>query len=209
MYWIYPKKKHSDTVFASYDASQPKNFASPDENCGAFTPEECDRIIALSKTAPKLDSNLGDGTVSDRQVDVWSISYTEETKWLWEKLTKNVINTNNSWWDYDIYGIVENLQLFCYDATKVRDGKTDYYDQHVDNQYPFSYRKISFSVELSDPNTYEGAELNIYTREEPIDLPKARGTMVMFPAFFLNEVTPILKGKRWSLVCWVSGPQFR
>ncbi len=64
-------------------------------------------------------------------------------------------------------------------------------------------------MELSEPNTYQGGELNLYVSENPIRLPRTRGSMNMFPSFILHEVTSITEGKRWALVGWVSGPQLR
>ncbi|NEP44712.1 MAG: hypothetical protein F6K35_38060, partial [Okeania sp. SIO2H7] len=50
MYWLYPNKKQADTIFVAYDAKDPNNFCPPGQNWGAFTAEECDRILELSKS---------------------------------------------------------------------------------------------------------------------------------------------------------------
>ncbi|NEP44521.1 MAG: 2OG-Fe(II) oxygenase, partial [Okeania sp. SIO2H7] len=62
---------------------------------------------------------------------------------------------------------------------------------------------------LSDPNTYEGGRLKLHAASRPIDFPNSRGTTIMFPSFFMNEVEPMITGKRWALVGWISGPQLR
>lgn len=208
--WIYPQQKYHQVKYSCYDASKPEHFCKPGENWGAFTAEECEWIISFSKQIPPNQGTV-DGKVKPefRQVNVWGISYSESTKWLWEKLTNNVKYANSKWWNYDIYGIVDNLQLLCYSASNSQKNINGHYIKHIDNGDYHYYRKISFSVQLSDTKDYEGSELKLYTKREAEKLPKARGTMVMFPSFMLHEVTPITRGKRWALVSWVSGPQFR
>ncbi|MDJ0557093.1 MAG: 2OG-Fe(II) oxygenase [Microcoleaceae cyanobacterium MO_207.B10] len=212
MFWIYPEKKYNQTKFTCYDAGEPSHFCKKGENWGAFTKDECNWIISLSNNvavAKPQSYTVEDVNSNNHQVSSWEIYQTQKTNWLWQRLINNFVTANSRWWNYDIVGILEPLQLLCYDSTNSSGDCQDYYDLHIDNGYPFSCRKISFSVELSDPNSYEGAKLNLYLTEEPSILPKDRGTMIMFPSFILHEVTPIIQGKRWALVGWVSGPQFR
>ncbi len=124
-------------------------------------------------------------------------------------MTNNIKYANYKWWNYDIYGILEPLQILCYEASHNQENIQDHYSKHIDNQEFYSNRKISFSVQLSQAQDYEGSELKLYGDREAEKLPKDRGTMILFPSFILHEVTPITQGKRWALVGWVSGPQFR
>lgn len=210
MFWMYPEKKYNQTPFTCYDGSESSHFCRKGENWGAFTAQECDWITSFSQNPFKEKSYGFEGfNHSYHQANVWEISQTQETNWLWQRLINNLITANNRWWNYDIVGILEPLQLLCYDSTNSSNEIKDNCDLHIDNEYPFSCRKISFSVELSDSNTYQGAELNLYLQENPQILPRDRGTMIMFPSFILHEVTPIIEGKRWALIGWVNGPQFR
>jgi len=204
MYWLYPKKKQADTLFIAYDAQEPKNFCPPGQNWGAFTAEECDRILDFSK-----NTQMNAIAREDFQAKMWSINYNEQTKWLWEKVVNNLTSVNEIWWNFDVYGIIEPFQLLCFDGSEGKEGEKDRWELHLDNAHPFSFRKISFSVELSDPNTYEGGKLKVDVAATPIDLPNSRGTTIMFPSFFLNEVEPMINGKRWVLIGWISGPQLR
>ncbi|MGD1808205.1 2OG-Fe(II) oxygenase [Dapis sp. BLCC M126] len=207
---MYPDKKYNQAAFTCYDASEQSHFCKPGENWGAFTADECDWIISLSQNLATGQNYIVKATnPSYRQVSAWKISQNQETNWVWQRLINNVIYANNSWWNYDIVGILESIQLICYDSTNSSHKIQDNCDLHIDNEYPFSFRKISFSVELSEPNSYEGAELSLYVQENPKILPRSRGTMIMYPSFILHEVTPIIKGKRWALIGWVTGPQFR
>ena len=40
------------------------------------------------------------------------------------------------------------------------------------------------------------------------DFDEGVGSTIAFPSFFLHEVTPVTKGSRYSIVTWVSGPEW-
>lgn len=66
-------------------------------------------------------------------------------------------------------------------------------------------RKLSMSLQLSDPNDYEGGELLLHLSHNPTVISKQKGMMVFFPSHTLHEVTPVTKGERYSLVAWIHG----
>ena len=79
-------------------------------------------------------------------------------------------------------------------------------------------RKLAIVVQLSDPDDYQGGELevfNIVHEYEPDDViawsddARQQGSVIVFPAFEYHRVTPIVDGERYSLVCWIGGPPFR
>lgn len=210
MFWMYPTPKYHQVTYVSYDASQASHFCKPGENWGAFTAAECDSIIALStlfeSRKPTVDGKF---QPDKRQVTAWKIDYSQEINWLWERLSNNINYANRQWWNFNIYGILESLHLLCYDANN-GDGKyKDGYIRHIDYNQHTHNRKITFSIQLSDPQDYEGGNLKLYASKKPEPLPRSRGTMVMFPSYILHEVAPMVRGKRWALVCWASGPHFR
>jgi PKHD-type hydroxylase len=49
----------------------------------------------------------------------------------------------------------------------------------------------------------------LYETEKPIILPKEQGKLIAFPSYTLHEVKPVTKGERYSLVAWITGPQFK
>jgi PKHD-type hydroxylase len=75
--------------------------------------------------------------------------------------------------------------------------------------YNGTVRKLSFVLQLSDPKNYKGGELQIHLGETPNVMKKEQGTVVAFPSPTLHEVTPITKGKRYSLVGWITGKPFK
>lgn len=82
-------------------------------------------------------------------------------------------------------------------------------------------RKLSLTLVLSDPNKFEGGELQFYsggrpiedmgeiTREQVINDIKSQGTVVVFDSRDWHRVTPVVKGVRHSIVCWTVGPNFK
>jgi PKHD-type hydroxylase len=70
-------------------------------------------------------------------------------------------------------------------------------------------RKLSLTVQLTDPSEYEGGNLQIMTTGTPVNARKQRGLIVAFPSYVLHQVTPVTQGSRQSLVAWVSGPAFK
>ena len=82
-------------------------------------------------------------------------------------------------------------------------------------------RKLSLTLVLSDPNTFEGGELQFYSGDRPMedmgeitgeqvqqDI-QAQGTVVVFDSRDFHRVTPVTKGIRHSVVCWTLGPNFK
>jgi PKHD-type hydroxylase len=71
------------------------------------------------------------------------------------------------------------------------------------------YRKLSFTIQLSEEKSYKGGSLCMYNSGDPDFAPKEIGTFVAFPSWLLHEVTPVIEGERYSLVGWVNGPRFK
>jgi len=78
-------------------------------------------------------------------------------------------------------------------------------------------RKLSLTLNLTDPNDYEGGDLlfdfgtsaQAKQSEEEIKIARTQGTIVVFPSFIRHCVSPVTKGRRYSLVNWSLGRPFR
>jgi predicted 2-oxoglutarate/Fe(II)-dependent dioxygenase YbiX len=71
-------------------------------------------------------------------------------------------------------------------------------------------RKLSFSLLLSDPDTYEGGNLQIMNEAgKSYYAPRQRGVIVLFDSRAQHRVKKITKGVRKSIVGWVVGPRWR
>ena len=64
-------------------------------------------------------------------------------------------------------------------------------------------------MQVSDPDTYDGGDLELFYKAKPIIADRTRGAVVAFPSFVMHRVTPVTRGVRYSLVAWVVGPRWR
>lgn len=142
-----------------------------------------------------------------RRTDVSWLGIDEENQPLWEKITNVISEVNRRFFQFDLTGCYEPMQLGIYKA-----GDNGHYDWHTDNsvndvRIP---RKLSVSISLSEPYEYEGGELQIKANTDtPIVLENIKGRAWFFPSYMLHRVTPVTMGVRKSLVLWVGGPQFK
>jgi PKHD-type hydroxylase len=71
-------------------------------------------------------------------------------------------------------------------------------------------RKLSFSLLLSDPDTYEGGNLQLLDETgKSYIAPRQRGTIILFDSRAQHRVQKVKSGVRKSLVGWVCGPRFK
>lgn len=71
-------------------------------------------------------------------------------------------------------------------------------------------RKLSFSLLLSDPDTYEGGNLQLLDESGKTYIaPRQRGTIILFDSRTQHRVQKVTKGVRKSLVGWCVGPRWR
>lgn len=170
----------------------------------AFSKEECQTIINIAKDkglikgTTKEESNVRDSKVS------WLYSV-DKMDWVFRRVTDIVLNLNERFFKFDLFGLNEGLQFTNYEAPSGKYGK------HVDRGMNMPVRKLSISIQLTNPEEYEGGELKLYDGddEEGITMDKTQGTLIMFPSYVLHEVMPVTKGERNSLVTWVTGKQFK
>lgn len=71
-------------------------------------------------------------------------------------------------------------------------------------------RKISFTVQLSDPDDYEGGNVQFLDEDNnSYFAPRKRGTVILFDSRTNHRVLKVTKGTRKSIVGWVVGPRWR
>lgn len=175
---------------------------------GVFTKEECETIIGYGKT---LQKGLVVGNGSDelslhtevRDSEICWIAPSKENAWLFRRLTDVITNLNKNYFGFDLFGITESLQLTKYKAP------SGFYGSHIDKVFGSDVRKLSITVQLSDPADYEGGDLRLYFSKNPLVMDKKLGKLIAFPSYTLHEVTPVTKGTRYSLVAWITGNQFK
>jgi len=174
-----------------------------------FTPQECKKVIDLTNDAYPVSASIGgnrDNTKIVRNIrsaEIYNIDYEKGTQWIYDKILAAVIHANTTHFDYEIAGLHHGLQLIHYSADEKIKG---HYDWHIDaGNGEVSTRKISFTCQLSDPNTYTGCELIINNHTSELVGTRECGSIHMFPSYMPHKVSPIISGNRYALVVWIHG----
>jgi PKHD-type hydroxylase len=178
----------------------------------ALPPESIDRILGLVRPGaaaggPALKPGTVSGTVDPgyRSSQIAWIRKDETSAWLYKQLVEYVRDANEKMWRFDVTNLWDDIQFTEYDAAYA-----GHYDWHMDvGGAESSTRKISISVQLSDPTDYDGGELEFMLHRSVVQAERSRGTVVLFPSFLQHRVRPVTRGVRRSLVLWVHGPPFR
>ena len=168
----------------------------------AFTPEECEKIIKIAKNKGLIKGVTKSKTDVRKSKITWLYA-SDDLDWVFRKITDIVLNLNERFFQFDLHGLNEGLQFTNYEAPSNKYGK------HIDRSVNSLIRKLSLSIQLTDPKNYEGGELILYEEEKGTEMKKEQGTLVLFPSYMLHEVKPVTKGERNSLVAWVTGKQFK
>jgi len=171
-----------------------------------FTPEECKKIIKIAKDKGLIKAAINGKSKNTSKIRLSKVSWLypdDNLDWAYRKITDVVLNLNERFFKFDIFGLNEGLQFTNYKAP------SDKYGKHIDRSLNFLVRKLSLSIQLTDPKEYEGGELLLYESEKSTEMKKEQGTLILFPSYILHEVKPVTKGERNSLVAWVTGKQFK
>lgn len=179
-----------------------------------LSPEKCDEIIRLALRLPATDPTIGFGSNFDSNPNYRrsKIRWLEPTdpafKFVFDEFWNVLLKVNKDWFNFNVTHLPA-LQFTEYDALYL-----DEYKSHQDvfwiNPSPY-HRKISVVFQLTDPSEYEGGDLileNVSESPGQNDI-RARGTAIVFPSFIYHKLTPVTKGKRYSLVGWFEGPKFQ
>jgi len=170
----------------------------------AFSKLECETIINTAKDKGLIKGKTRDETdVRDSKIS-W-LYPVDGIDWVFRRVTDITLNLNERFFNFDLFGLNEGFQFTNYEAPSGKYGK------HIDRGINMGVRKLSISIQLTNPEDYEGGELKLYDGDDDKAnvMDKAQGTLIIFPSYVLHEVMPVTKGERNSLVTWVTGKQFK
>ena len=196
-----------------------------------------DIINSLEKDLEKHFDDMGDSKLINNVLDedirksknTWIPTTHWITGWLWHYV--QAANRNN--FLYDISFIEsESMQYASY-------GVGEYYHWHTDSSIAVHYkpkfqtsarestkddnylrertavenelvRKISFSLQLSDPDDYEGGNIQFIDESNKNYIaPRQKGTLIIFDSRTKHRVCKVRSGVRKSIVGWVLGPRWK
>jgi PKHD-type hydroxylase len=176
----------------------------------AFQPHELKLIRSYIEKDETISGTVGMNEINkdirDSKIK-WLLTDDPQYTWVFQKIAGLVSDVNANYFGIELRGS-EAIQLTEYDS--VYNG---FYGQHSDSSYvgPMRNRKLSVTMQLSNPDEYEGGELNLYHQnfKTPFVASRELGAMTLFRSHIIHEVMPVTKGKRYSFVTWIQGPLWK
>ena len=171
--------------------------------------EDCELIAGIGKA--NLEEALTMGENTNPEVRQGSVCFFEPGKYpeaepALRNLVEQFAQVVDWYWGYKLKD-VKPIQLAFYKPG-------DFYEWHYDmagnkeqSEQKFLKRHFSATVELTDPNTYEGGGLEFQgcLNNKP---EKKQGRLIAFPSFMLHRARKVLAGERMALVMWAESNLF-
>lgn len=188
-----PDKSTNETNFAYWE--------------DGFSDDELNEIARIGDSLLPNDASVGSEGAVNREIRASTLSWIphyDASSFIYDKLGYISRQLNGQFFGFDIWGFAEDLQYTKY--TSVNDHYTWHMDKGSGSDAP---RKLSLVLQLSDPDEYEGGDLELFTSVDTMKLMKKKGVVYAFPSYIMHRVTPVTAGIRKTLVVWLTGPKFR
>jgi PKHD-type hydroxylase len=169
----------------------------------AFSKEECEKIIEIGNDRTAKEAKTRGEDTKVRKSEIAWLYPSDDLDWCYRRMTDIITDLNERFFQFDIFGATEGFQFTKYTAPG---GK---YGRHIDSAPGTLIRKLSFTVQLSEPEDYKGGDLCLYLGDKPEVMKKEQGFVALFPSYVLHEVKPVTQGTRYSLVSWITGKPFK
>ena len=177
-----------------------------------FTPEQCKMIIEAGRNEPRNDASVGSDKGIKGEGIIDTKTRTSHISWIpfkkmqpmYKKIEQIMKTTNGNHFGFDGMQITEMAQY-----TEYPEG--GFYEWHVDNDLNCAHeppvRKISMTCLLSPESEFEGGDLELMGEGKIAKL--KQGHAIFFASFIRHRVTPVIRGRRQSLVMWFGGTPFK
>lgn len=171
---------------------------------GGLTEEDLSTIfLEASKLEMQKATTFNNADTDVRSSDVaWLSGNTAVQNILW----RYVKVANNNAFHCNVEDVCQ-IQYTEYHAVK-----KGHYDWHIDVNWDGDQlrdRKLSVTVQLSDPSEYEGGGFEFAECQTPDVSSRLKGTVLVFPSYLQHRVLPVTSGTRKSLVAWFEGPRWK
>lgn len=203
-------------IYWMFEAALNKNF--------------CNDLIKFANSKEKKEALIGNYSKKDKitKFDLKEIHKKRNSQvtwlndqWIYNEIIPFIHKANeNAGWNFQ-FDWAESCQFTRYKLNQFYDWHVDSYNDPyytpTDLNFHGKTRKLSVTCQLSEPEDYKGGELEFhYINEDPtkkeilkFNKPIPKGSIIVFPSFVPHRVTPITKGKRYSLVIWNLGYPFK
>ena len=197
-----------------------------------FTQLPTDIIEILEKDIKQFDSSIGQSGLMGDNVNLnirdsknaWINTSHWIGGWLWYYVSKmnrenflyDIVDIDNGSLQYTHYG---EGQFYNWHADSDLDSfinpqiKYNSFDNKAQDQITLAgeyIRKLSFTLQLSHPDDYEGGNVELIDEAgKNYIAPRQRGAMILFDSRTQHRVNKVTKGERKSIVGWVLGPRWK
>ena len=175
-----------------------------------FTPKQCQMVIDKGMSLKSEQASVGMGQKPgggyDPKKRVTTISWIPFSHMMemYKQIENQMIKANNNHFGFQGMRLTEPAQFTHY----LEGG---FYDWHMHNDIHGKHqppvRKISMTLLLSDPSTFDGGELEFMSKGKRAKL--KQGQAIFFASWLMHRVKPVTRGDRKSLVMWFGGPSFK
>ena len=131
--------------------------------------------------------------------------------------------TNQDWLKDILFQYVDHSCQNAFSVNVYKNAEIQYTEYHASENGHYEWhhdidwnaddgldRKLSITVQLSDPSEYEGGDFQFTEVPNPeMDDAKQKGSVLIFPSYLIHQVSPVTKGVRKSLVAWFKGPKWQ
>jgi len=174
-----------------------------------FSPKQCQMVIDKGMSLKKEPAAIGTSDPKggvDIKKRITTISWIpfKDMPEMYRDIESTMLKVNNNHFGFEGMRLTEPAQFTHYPTG-------GFYEWHMDNDVQGKHqppvRKISMTLLLSDPSTFEGGELEIMSKGKTAKL--KQGQALFFASWLQHRVKPVTKGERKSLVMWFGGPSFK
>lgn len=178
---------------------------------GFFTDIQVDSILSYMTTQQSVEGLVGKPSIDQdysfapdhdlRKCSVTYIQQDDHNQWFLQAIEQLITDSNDSLWQFDIADYSQPARMMSYDST-------DHFNSwHMDaGPGATRYRKLTAIVMLSDVGDFTGGNFQIACYGT---IPLNKGDIVIFPAFTMHRVTPVITGSRRTLVHRAIGARFK
>ena len=181
-----------------------------------FSEEECDSIVASATDSEWQEGGVGGYGENKAAPSVVGkvrscleqrLHIDQRTGAPLNKISNEICAVNSNGWRFELSGFVADDMPYIMRYPHSMNGHNDW---HVDmgRSYAAS-RKLAFSIQLSNSEDYEGGNLEFHNVNIDPNSLRKKGTLALFPTYWLHQVGLVTKGTRDAIVGWVHGPSFR
>lgn len=171
--------------------------------------QECNQILEDAEAFELTPATLADSSVVPSVRDCKVAFFDRDLRWGWvyDRIQDFITVGNDRYFKFDIMGF-EPMQFVVYDTVG------SHYELHIDsgNEYRDNdlVRKLSFTIQLTDPDEYQGCDLEFFRSvDDYVAAARSRGSITVSSSFVPHRVTPLETGTRAAIVGWIYGPPFR